>query len=84
MDQKEAVAVAEKIFHPSELQSTVKELDPECLDLFIFILHGFGWFTQQGGIEKGLEFLRWAYDIVPEGVLKACANGLTVILDAAK
>lgn len=74
--------MADKIFHPDLERCLVKETDREALDLCAFILQGFGWRTQQGGIEQGLAFLCWIYETLPEGTLKACSNGLTVIVDA--
>ena len=47
-----------KIFHPTILNSTVKEIDPEMLDLAANLLHALGWFTQQGGIKAGLDHIR--------------------------
>lgn len=71
-----------KIFHPTILNSTVKEIDPELLDLAANLLHALGWFTQQGGIEAGLDHIRWLHNTLPDAFLKICSNGLTVILDA--
>lgn len=74
--------MAEKIFHPTRASSTVKETDPEMLDLAANFLHDLGWFTQQCGIEKALDHIRWWHDTLPDAFLKACSNGLTLILDA--
>lgn len=74
--------MAEKIFHPTRADSTVNDIDPELLDLSANFLHDLGWFTQQCGIEKALDHIRWWYDTLPDAFLKACSNGLTVILDA--
>ena len=74
--------MADKIFHPTRVGSTVKEIDPELLDLAANFLHDLGWFTQQGGIEVALEHIRAWSDRLPDAFLKACSNGLTVILDA--
>lgn len=74
--------MAEKIFHPTRADSAVNDIDPELLDLAANFLHELGWFTQQGGIETALDRIRAWHDKLPDAFLKACSNGLTVILDA--
>lgn len=74
--------MADKIFHPTRAGSTIKEIDPELLDLAANFLHDLGWFTQQYGIEEALDRIRRWYDTLPDAFVKACSNGLTVILDA--
>lgn len=70
-----------KIFHPTIEKSTVEEIDEEALERCICILHDIGWPTQQGMFALTMERLRWYAELDEEAFLKACANGLTVILD---
>ena len=72
----------ETVFHPTMEASRVAEQDPEMLDIAANFLHDLGWFTQQCGIDKALEHIKWWHDTIPDAFLKCCANGLTVILDA--
>lgn len=73
-----------KLFHPTMATSTVEEIDLEALEHCACILHDIGWPTQQGMFALSMERLRWYADMDEEAFLKACANGLTVILNALK
>lgn len=72
----------EKVFHPTMKSSTVEQTDPEALTLCATFLHEIGWFTQQNGFEGAACRVKWWAENHPDMFLKACANGLTVILDA--
>lgn len=73
-----------KLFHPTMVKSTVEEIDEEALDFSTWILHDLGWLTQQGMLEEALSRIQYYAEIDPEAFLKACANGLTVILNALR
>lgn len=74
--------MAEKVFHPTMEGSTVKELDHEMLGMCALFLHDLGWPTQQGMFDVSVERLRWWVENAPDVFFTACANGLTLILDA--
>lgn len=74
--------MGEKLFHPTMAASTVSEKDPEMLELCATFLHELGWFTQQNGFDGAVCRVKWWAENHPDVFLKACANGLTVILDA--
>lgn len=74
----------EKLFHPTMGKSTVETLDREALEFSAWILHDLGWLTQQGMLEKALSRIEWYVELDQEAFLKACANGLTVILNALR
>lgn len=76
--------MAEKLFHPTMVKSTVEKLDPEALDFFAWILHDLGWLTQQGMLEEAMSRIKWYAELDQEAFLKACSNGLTVILNALR
>lgn len=71
----------EKVFHPTMRNSTVEQIDPETLMLCATFLHDLGWCSQQVGFDSGANRLRFWRDRFPDDFLKACSNGLTVILD---
>lgn len=73
--------MTEKIFHATIGNSTVEKLDPEALDFSAWILHDLGWLTQQGMLEEALNRIKWYAELNQEAFLKACSNGLTVILN---
>lgn len=73
-----------KLFHPTMAKSTVEEIDVEALDFSTWILHDLGWLTQQGMLEEALSRIQYYAELDPEAFLKACANGLTVILNALR
>lgn len=73
--------MTEKIFHATIENSTVEKLDPEALEFSAWILHDLGWLTQQGMLEEALSRIKWYAELNPEAFLKACSNGLTVILN---
>lgn len=74
----------EKLFHPTMAKSTVEKLDPEALDFSAWILHDLGWLTQQGMLEEALNRIEYYAELDREAFLKACSNGLTVILNALR
>lgn len=76
--------MTEKIFHATIGNSTVEKLDPEALDFSAWILHDLGWFTQQGMLEEAMSRIKWYAELNREAFLKACSNGLTVILNALR
>ena len=76
--------MAEKIFHATMESSTVETLDPKALEFSAWILHDLGWLTQQGMLEEALSRIKWYADLNQEAFLKACSNGLTVILNALR
>lgn len=76
--------MTEKIFHPAMAKSTVEKLDPEALEFSAWILHDLGWLTQQGMLEEAMSRIKWYAELNQEAFLKACSNGLTVILDALR
>lgn len=73
--------MAEKIFHATIKNSTVEKLDPEALEFSAWILHDLGWLTQQGMLEEAMSRIKWYAELDQEAFLKACSNGLTVILN---
>ena len=73
-----------KLFHPTMATSTVEEIDLEALDFSTWILHDLGWLTQQGMLEEALSRIQYYAELDQEAFLKACANGLTVILNALR
>lgn len=73
-----------KLFHPTMEKSTVEEIDLEALDFSTWILHDLGWLTQQGMLEDALSRIKYYAELDEEAFLKACANGLTVILNALR
>lgn len=75
--------MAEKIFHATIKNSTVEKLDPKALDFSAWILHDLGWLTQQGMLEEALSRIKWYAELDREAFLKACSNGLTVILNSS-
>lgn len=74
----------EKLFHPTMKKSTVEKLDPDALEFSAWILHDLGWLTQQGMLEEALSRIKWYAELNQEAFLKACSNGLTVILNALR
>lgn len=74
----------EKIFHATIKNSTVEKLDPKALDFSAWILHDLGWLTQQGMLEEAMSRIKWYAELNQEAFLKACSNGLTVILNALR
>lgn len=74
----------EKIFHATIGNSTVEKLDPKALDFSAWILHDLGWLTQQGMVDEALSQIKWYAELNQEAFLKACANGLTAVLDALR
>jgi len=74
----------EKLFHPTMENSTVENIDPEALDFSAWILHDLGWLTQQGMPEEALNRIKFYAEPDRESFLKACSNGLTVILNALR
>lgn len=75
--------MAEKIFHATMESSTVETLDPNALDFSAWILHDLGWLTQQGMLEEALNRIEYYAELDREAFLKACSNGLTVILNSS-
>lgn len=73
-----------KIFHATIENSTVEKLDPKALDFSAWILHDLGWLTQQGMLEEALNRIKFYAEVDRESFLKACSNGLTVILNALR
>lgn len=76
--------MAEKIFHATIGNSTVEKLDPEALEFSAWILHDLGWLTQQGMVDEALSQIEWYAKLDQEAFIKACSNGLTVILNALR
>lgn len=76
--------MAEKIFHATIENSTVEKLDPKALEFSAWILHDLGWLTQQGMLEEAMSRIKWYAELNQEAFLKACSNGLTVILNALR
>lgn len=74
----------EKLFHPTMAKSTVEKLDPEALEFSAWILHDLGWLTQQGMLEEAMSRIEFYAELDREAFLKACSNGLTVILNALR
>ena len=74
----------EKLFHPTMKKSTVEKLDPGALEFSAWILHDLGWLTQQGMLEEAMSRIKWYAELNQEAFLKACSNGLTVILNALR
>ena len=72
----------EKLFHPTIEASQPLAPEPESLEMAEMILHDLGWFTQQCGIEKALENIRWLQSKMPDAFLKGCATGLSVCRNA--
>ena len=75
--------MAEKIFHATIENSVVETLDPEALEFSAWILHDLGWLTQQGMLEEAMSRIEWYAELNQEAFLKACSNGLTVILNSS-
>lgn len=67
-----------KLFHPTIEGSKLCDPEPEAVEMAEIILHNLGWFTQQCGIERALEHIRWLHDKMPDAFLKGCATGLSV------
>ena len=65
----------EKLFHPTMKKSTVEKLDPEALEFSAWILHD---------LEEAMSRIKWYAELNQEAFLKACSNGLTVILNALR
>lgn len=84
LDNARGETVAEKLFHPTMVKSTVEKLDPEALEFSAWILHDLGWLTQQGMVDEALSQIEWYAKLDQEAFIKACANGLTVILNALR
>ena len=76
--------MTEAIFHATIKNSTVEKLDPDALEFSAWILHDLGWLTQQGMLEEALSRIKWYAELNQEAFLKACSNGLTVILNALR
>ena len=76
--------MTEKIFHATIGNSTVEKLDPDALEFSAWILHDLGWLTQQGMLEEAMSRIKWYAELNQEAFLKACANGLTAVLDALR
>lgn len=76
--------MTEKLFHPTMAKSTVEKLDPEALEFSAWILHDLGWLTQQGMLEEALSQIEWYAKLDQKEFIKACANGLTAVLDALR
>lgn len=76
--------MTEQIFHATIGNCTVEKLDPAALDFSAWILHDLVWLTQQGMVDEALSQIEWYAKLDQEAFLKACANGLTVILDALR
>ena len=76
--------MAEKIVHATIENSTVEKLDPKALEFSAWILHDLGWLTQQGMLEEAMSRIKWYAELNQEAFLKACSNGLTVILNALR
>ena len=74
----------EKIFHATIGNSTVEKLDPKALDFSAWILHDLGWLTQQGMLDEALSRIKWYAKLDQKEFIKACANGLTAVLDALR
>ena len=72
-----------KIFHATIENSTVEKLDPKALDFSAWILHDLGWLTQQGMLEEAMSRIKWYAELDRGAFLKACSNGLTVILNSS-
>lgn len=72
-----------KIFHATIENSTVEKLDPEALEFSVWILHDLGWLTQRGMLEEALNRVKFYAELNQEAFLKACSNGLTVILNSS-
>ena len=70
-----------KIFHATIKNSTVETLDPDALEFSAWILHDLGWLTQQGMLEEAMSRVKFYAELNQEAFLKACSNGLTVILN---
>lgn len=75
--------MTEKIFHATIGNSTVEKLDPAALEFSAWILHDLGWLTQQGMLEEAMSRIKWYAELNQEAFLKACSNGLTVILNSS-
>ena len=76
--------MTEKIFHATIENSTVEKLDPEALEFSAWILHDLGWLTQQGMLEEAMSRIKWYANLDQKEFIKACANGLTAVLDALR
>lgn len=76
--------MAEKIFHATIENSTVEKLDPEALEFSAWILHDLGWLTQQGMVDEAMSQIEWYAKLDQKEFIKACANGLTAVLDALR
>lgn len=76
--------MTEQIFHATIGNCTVEKLDPDALEFSAWILHDLGWLTQQGMVDEALSRIKWYAELNQEAFLKACSNGLTVILNALR
>lgn len=76
--------MTEAIFHATIKNSTVEKLDPEALEFSAWILHDLGWLTQQGMLEEAMSRIKWYAELNQKEFIKACANGLTAVLDALR
>lgn len=76
--------MTEEIFHATIGNCTVEKLDPAALDFSAWILHDLGWLTQQGMADEALSQIEWYAKLDKEAFIKACANGLTAVLDALR
>ena len=76
--------MTEAIFHATIKNSAVEKLDPVALDFAAWILHDLVWLTQQGMLEEAMSRIKWYAELNQEAFLKACSNGLTVILNALR
>ena len=69
----------QKLLHPSVDVLRVDGTDKDALEFAMFILHDFGWITQQCGIESGLNRIKELYDPFPELFIQGCANGAAAL-----
>ena len=76
--------MTEAIFHATIKNSTVEKLDPAALDFSAWILHDLVWLTQQGMVDEALSQIEWYAKLDQKEFIKACANGLTAVLDALR
>lgn len=76
--------MTEEIFHATIENSTVEKLDPAALDFAAWILHDLVWLTQQGMVDEALSQIEWYAKLDQKEFIKACANGLTAVLDALR
>lgn len=76
--------MTEQIFHATIGNCTVEKLDPAALDFSAWILHDLVWLTQQGMVDEALSQIEWYAKLDQKEFIKACANGLTAVLDALR